>query len=157
MIFSLLLACEPGRDTSSTDEPVDTGPFDAAGDGVFTPDDCLDDNADAYPGAEDPPGDDVDADCDGLDGLPFEGCSQVEVPDLYATVDDAVLAGDVNICLGAGEFTPAGIGDVGMLDFSQKKRCMQSGIEATQKAVPALRKAIDVWIAAHSQPVVQGP
>ena len=112
MIFSLLLACEPGRDTSSTDEPVDTGPFDADGDGVFTPDDCLDDNADAYPGAEDPPGDDVDADCDGLDGLPFEGCSPVEVPDLYATVDDAVLAGDVNICLGAGEFTPAGIGEV---------------------------------------------
>jgi NTE family protein len=42
--------------------------------------------------------------------------------------------------------TPAGIGDVGMLDFTQKKRCMQAGIEATQKAMPDIRKVIDAWI-----------
>ena len=48
--------------------------------------------------------------------------------------------------------TPAGIGDVGMLDFTQKKRCMQAGIEATQKAMPAIRKAIEAWVAAHSTP-----
>lgn len=46
--------------------------------------------------------------------------------------------------------TPAGIGDVAMLDFTQKKRCMQAGIEATQKAMPAIRKTIAVWVAAHS-------
>lgn len=52
--------------------------------------------------------------------------------------------------------TPAGIGDVGMLDFTQKKRCMQAGIEATQKAIPAIRKTIDAWVAAHTvyKPVV---
>lgn len=48
--------------------------------------------------------------------------------------------------------TPAGIGDVGMLDFSQKKRCMQAGIEATQKAMPTLRKVIEAWVAARSEP-----
>jgi NTE family protein len=48
--------------------------------------------------------------------------------------------------------TPAGIGDVGMLDFTQKKRCMQAGIETTQKAMPAIRRAIDAWVAAHTRP-----
>jgi NTE family protein len=50
--------------------------------------------------------------------------------------------------------TPAGIGDIGMLDFTQKKRCMQAGIEATQKAMPGIRKVIDAWVAAHSNPPV---
>jgi len=50
--------------------------------------------------------------------------------------------------------TPAGIGDVGMLDFTQKKRCMQAGIEAAQKAMPSIRKAIDDWVVAHT---VYGP
>lgn len=48
--------------------------------------------------------------------------------------------------------TPAGIGDIGMLDFTQKKRCMQAGIEATKQSMPALRKVIDAWVAAHQQP-----
>lgn len=47
---------------------------------------------------------------------------------------------------------PAGIGDIGMLDFTQKKRCMQAGIEATKQAMPAIRKAIDAWVVAHSRP-----
>jgi len=46
--------------------------------------------------------------------------------------------------------TPAGIGDVGMLDFTQKKRCMQAGIEATQKAMPAIRNVIEAWVKAHT-------
>ena len=50
--------------------------------------------------------------------------------------------------------TPAGIGDVGMLDFTQKKRCMQAGILATQQAMPNIRKAIDAWVAAHPQGAV---
>jgi NTE family protein len=37
------------------------------------------------------------------------------------------------------------VGDVGMLDFSQKKRCMQAGIEATQKAMPDIKKKIEAW------------
>ena len=37
------------------------------------------------------------------------------------------------------------VGDVGMLDFSQKKRCIQSGIEATQKVIPELRIKIAEW------------
>jgi NTE family protein len=40
--------------------------------------------------------------------------------------------------------TPA-VGDVGTLDFTQKKRCMQAGIEAGRKAVPAIRKAVEEW------------
>lgn len=44
---------------------------------------------------------------------------------------------------------PAGIGDVGMLDFTQKKRCMQAGIEATRKAIPSIRKAMDLWVTAQ--------
>lgn len=52
--------------------------------------------------------------------------------------------------------TPAGIGDVGMLDFTQKKRCMQAGIEATQQAMPALRQAIAAWEKAHT-PMVPAP
>jgi NTE family protein len=37
------------------------------------------------------------------------------------------------------------VGDVGMLDFSQKKRCMQKGIEAAQKAMPDIQKKIEAW------------
>ena len=47
---------------------------------------------------------------------------------------------------------PAGIGDIGMLDFTQKKRCMQAGIEATAKAIPSVHKVIDAWVATHSRP-----
>jgi NTE family protein len=37
------------------------------------------------------------------------------------------------------------VGDVAMLDFTQKKRCMQAGIDATQKAMPEIRKKIEEW------------
>lgn len=37
------------------------------------------------------------------------------------------------------------VGTVGSFDFTQKKRCMQAGIEATQKAMPEIRKKIDEW------------
>lgn len=40
--------------------------------------------------------------------------------------------------------TPA-VGDVGMLDFTQKKRCMQAGIAAAQKAMPEIRNKIEEW------------
>jgi NTE family protein len=37
------------------------------------------------------------------------------------------------------------IGDVGMLDFTQKKRCMKAGIDAGREAVPRVRQAIADW------------
>ena len=44
------------------------------------------------------------------------------------------------------------VGDVGMLDFGQKKRCMQAGIDAGRAAVPEIRKAIDAWVAKRTAP-----
>ena len=37
------------------------------------------------------------------------------------------------------------VGNVGMLDFTQKKRCMLAGIEATQKAMPEIKAKIEEW------------
>jgi NTE family protein len=37
------------------------------------------------------------------------------------------------------------VGDVGMLDFSQKKRCMMAGIEVTQKMIPEIKAKIEEW------------
>ena len=95
----------PPNDNSDADI-VDTGPADEDADGVFTPDDCDDTRADVYPGAEDAPGDAIDADCAGGDGPPFVGCTPILVPDTYPTIEDALLAGKVNLCLGPGTFTP---------------------------------------------------
>jgi NTE family protein len=44
--------------------------------------------------------------------------------------------------------TPA-VGNVGMLDFTRKKQCMQAGIEATQRAMPEIRKKIEEWNKKH--------
>lgn len=37
------------------------------------------------------------------------------------------------------------VGGVGMLDFTQRKACMDAGIEATRAAIPRIRAAIDAW------------
>lgn len=37
------------------------------------------------------------------------------------------------------------VGDVGMLDFTQKKRCMQAGVEATRRMMPEIRAALAAW------------
>jgi len=37
------------------------------------------------------------------------------------------------------------IGDVGMLDFTQKKRCMQAGIDAARLAMPEIKEKIEEW------------
>lgn len=37
------------------------------------------------------------------------------------------------------------VGDVGMMDFTQKKRCMLAGIEATQKAMPEIKAKVEEW------------
>lgn len=43
------------------------------------------------------------------------------------------------------------VGGVAMMDFTQKKRSMQAGIDATQRAMPAIRQAIDDWMAKQSR------
>ncbi|HEY6001574.1 MAG TPA: patatin-like phospholipase family protein [Anaeromyxobacter sp.] len=43
------------------------------------------------------------------------------------------------------------VGDVAMLDFTQKKRCMQAGIEAARLAAPGIRRAVDAWVAKRRQ------
>lgn len=42
--------------------------------------------------------------------------------------------------------TPA-VGDVAMMDFTQKKRVMQAGMAAAQQAMPAIRQALADWSA----------
>lgn len=37
------------------------------------------------------------------------------------------------------------VGDISMLDFTQKKRCMLAGIEATQRAMPEIKRKIEDW------------
>ncbi len=51
---------------------------------------------------------------------------------------------------GADVLVQPAVGDVGMLDFSQKKRCMQAGIEAARAALPRIRAAVDAWKARKS-------
>jgi NTE family protein len=46
---------------------------------------------------------------------------------------------------GADVLVTPKIGDVGMLDFGQKKRCMLAGADAAREAMPAIRKAIAEW------------
>ena len=44
------------------------------------------------------------------------------------------------------------VGNVAMMDFTQKKRLMQVGIEAGQQAAPAIRAAIAAWNAKNGRP-----
>ena len=43
------------------------------------------------------------------------------------------------------------VGSVAMMDFTQKKRVMQAGIEAGQQAAPAIRAAMEAWRAKHGR------
>lgn len=43
------------------------------------------------------------------------------------------------------------VGNVAMMDFSQKKRLMQAGMEATQQALPAIRRTMEEWSAKHGR------
>jgi len=49
------------------------------------------------------------------------------------------------------------IGDVGMLDFTQRGRCMKAGSEAARLAMPRIRASIAAWVAAHAVPPVSVP
>ena len=37
------------------------------------------------------------------------------------------------------------VGDVAMMDFTQKKRCMQAGQDAAEKAIPDIRRKMEEW------------
>ncbi len=49
------------------------------------------------------------------------------------------------------------VGDVAMLDFSQKKRCMEAGIAAAREAVPRVRQAIADWQARRAASAARAP
>ncbi len=51
---------------------------------------------------------------------------------------------------GADVLVQPAVGEVGMLDFAQKKRCMQAGIDAARAALPRIRAAVDAWKARKS-------
>jgi NTE family protein len=46
---------------------------------------------------------------------------------------------------GADVLVQPDVRGIGMLDFTQKKRAMQSGMDATRAAMPRIRAAIDAW------------
>jgi NTE family protein len=46
---------------------------------------------------------------------------------------------------GADVLVEPKVSSVGMLDFGQKKICMQAGMDAARKAVPRIRAAIEAW------------
>lgn len=54
---------------------------------------------------------------------------------------------------GADTLIEPSVGEVGMMDFTQKEVCMRAGIEATQRAIPELRKKIEAWVALKQQAV----
>lgn len=78
---------------------------DADGDGFSPPDDCDDENSSMHPGADDPPGDDIDQDCDGRDSETGDtgdsdtdtdtdtGCVDTAVPCPYGTGDTGLPTG----------------------------------------------------------------
>ncbi len=47
--------------------------------------------------------------------------------------------------VGADVIVSPKVGGVGMLDFGQKKQCMDAGIDAARAAVPRIRAAIEAW------------
>lgn len=131
MLLALLLAGCPGADDSGKDsQTVDTGPFDLDGDGYVAAEDCDDAHAQAFPGnPEDPPGDGIDGDCDGLDGPVFEGCSPIDVPDVYPTIEDALADGERNICLGPGTFSPAAASETTPSAFRGQGRLLTTVVD----------------------------
>ena len=62
---------DPGTGGTTTTSTTTTTapPADADGDGFNTLSDCNDNDASIYPGAPDPAGDNVDQNCDGIDGV----------------------------------------------------------------------------------------
>jgi len=101
-----------------------------------------------------------------VDNIPIS-VAKAKGADLVIAVDISSNLGNPNIMFALNVeqskkaadvlIAPAGIGDVGMLDFTQKKRCMQAGIDATREAMPRIRQTIDAWVAARTRPASNTP
>ncbi len=109
--LTLILACS--RTTSNTridEDPinsVDTAEpsmepagepsmelFANDGDGFTADIDCDDENANIFPGAEDPFGDEIDQNCDGVDGIAPIACAEFEIEDCLGNCAPANWLGD---------------------------------------------------------------
>ncbi|MFT3916803.1 MAG: patatin-like phospholipase family protein [Anaeromyxobacteraceae bacterium] len=101
-----------------------------------------------------------------VDNIPIEvararGADLVVAVDIGEKVGNTNIKGVVDVILqstnimfavntgfrrqGADVLVTPNVDGVGMLDFTQKKRCMQAGIQAARDAVPRLRAAIEAW------------
>jgi NTE family protein len=101
-----------------------------------------------------------------VDNIPIEvararGADLVVAVDIGEKVGNTNIKGIVDVILqstnimfavntsfrrrGADVLVTPNVDGVGMLDFTQKKRCMQAGIDAARAAVPGLREAIEAW------------
>ena len=72
-----LMACYGGPPCEEADDADGDGHYDAAA--CFEGTDCDDDNPDVHPLADDPEGDDIDQNCDGVDGIAEEDDGGVNV------------------------------------------------------------------------------
>jgi len=136
LLLATLLGCT-GNGTTSTDDtdtdthatslPVDTGPFDSDGDGVWDKDDCAPDDRQVHPGAEETWYDGTDQDCDGndadadADGYLWEGvdggddCDDTDA-DIYPGAPETWYDGIDQDCAGdADEHDRDGDGCLGRL------------------------------------------
>jgi len=84
---------------------------------------------------------------------------QVGNPSIKNLVDVLLQSANIMFALnvaharrGADVLIAPDVGGVTMLDFSQKKRCMQAGMDAARAAVPRIRAAIAAWQATRAQP-----
>jgi NTE family protein len=101
-----------------------------------------------------------------VDNIPIEvarqrGADLVVAVDIGEKVGNVNIKGPVDVILqatnimfavnagfrrkGADVLVSPDVDGIGMLDFTQKKRCMQAGIDAARKAMPALQAAVQAW------------
>ena len=105
--LTLILACSRSTSKTRIDEDpinnVDTSEpagepsselYDNDGDGFTSDVDCDDDDASVFPGAEDAFGDDIDQNCDGVDGIAPVECAEFEIEDCGGTCAPSEWLGD---------------------------------------------------------------
>lgn len=85
--------------------------------------------------------------------------AQVGNADIKNLVDVLLQSANIMFALnaehskrGADVLISPEVGGVAMLDFSQKKRCMQAGMDAARAAVPLIRAAMADWQAKRTGP-----